>query len=259
MANSVATLAGLDSATFLRNTVNATPQPIAANPMMRPALPHLASAFEAGKKLAAASLQVRAASHAFDAMNVAVILVDARGGIIFVNGLAETILSRDGGLTADGIHIGGAGTPALRRLREAIAQCARLAAPPATIAPVLIAARDGGAALRVTFAPLRRSTIEPHASHAGLSEPVALLLIHDQEQHRRMMRRRLCERFSLTTAEAGVVMEVIEGGGRAGVARRLGVSVATVRTHLMRIFGKTGVRRQAELVRLALDSAPQLG
>ena len=67
------------------------------------------------------------------------------------------------------------------------------------------------------------------------------------------MRERLCGRYGLTTAEAGVVIEVIPGGGREDIARRLGVSVATVRTHLIRIFAKTGVRRQAELVRLVLD------
>jgi DNA-binding CsgD family transcriptional regulator len=36
------------------------------------------------------------------------------------------------------------------------------------------------------------------------------------------------------------------------VAERLGISFATARTHLSRIFEKTGVHRQAELVRLVL-------
>jgi DNA-binding CsgD family transcriptional regulator len=209
-------------------------------------------------KLAAASLQVRAASRAFDAMNVAVILVDAKGLIVFANGHAETFLSRDEGLTADGIHVGGTGTPTLRRLRRAIAQCARSAELRTTVAPVEIAAADGGATLHVTFTPLGRDAIDLHGSPVSLAEPVALLLIHDHEQQRSLMRQRLCRRFSLTAAEAGVVVEVIQGGSREDVARRLGVAVATVRTHLIRIFEKTGVRRQAELVRLALNGDPPL-
>jgi DNA-binding CsgD family transcriptional regulator len=36
------------------------------------------------------------------------------------------------------------------------------------------------------------------------------------------------------------------------MAASLGVSLATVRTHIRALFDKTGVRRQAELVRLAL-------
>ena len=221
--------------------------------VVRAALPHRAAA-KAEMTLAETSLQVRAASRAFDAMNVAVILVDAKARIIFANGFAETFLSRDDSLTADRIHIGGADTPTLRRLRRAIAQCAGPAALRAAVAPVEIAAADGSTSLRVMFTPLGRNTTDLHGPHVGLAEPVVLLLIHDREQQRSMMRQRLCERFGLTTAEAGVVMEVIQGGAREDMARRLGVSVATVRTHLIRIFEKTGARRQTELVRLALNS-----
>jgi DNA-binding CsgD family transcriptional regulator/PAS domain-containing protein len=223
----------------------------------RTVLPHIASALKAKTALAQANRQVRAASHAFDAMNVAVILVDAGARIVFANGRAEAFLSRDKALTADGVHVGGADTPTQRRLRRAIAQCAGMEPPWAAVAPVEIAA-DGGTSLQVTCTPLGRSTIDLHDSPLGLAEPVALLLIHDHAQQRQAMRQRLTARFGLTMAEAGVVMEVIEGGGREDVARRLGVSVATVRTHLMRIFQKTGVRRQAELVRLALNGDAQL-
>jgi len=40
------------------------------------------------------------------------------------------------------------------------------------------------------------------------------------------------------------------------VASRLGISLATARTHLAHVFDKTGTRRQAELVRLLLRSQP---
>ena len=149
------------------------------------ALPHLASALKASMKLAEASLQARAASHAFDAMNVAVVLVDARARIIFANGRAEIFLSRDNGLTTDGVHIGGADTPPQRGLRRAIAQCAGSVFPRAAVAPVEIAAADGSASLRVTFAPLGRNTIDLHHPHLGLAEPAALLLIHDHAQQRK--------------------------------------------------------------------------
>jgi DNA-binding CsgD family transcriptional regulator len=228
-------------------------QPDARAPApVRAAFPRRAADLSTRMKLAAASLQVRAASRAFDAMNVAVILVDAKGMIVFANGHAEIFLRRDDGLTADGIHVGGADTPTLRRLRRAIAQCARIADLRTTVAPVEVAAADGAASLHVTFTPLGRDTVD-HGSPVNLAEPVALLLIHDHEQQRSLMRQRFCRRFGLTTAEAGVAVEVIQGGSREDVARRLGVAVATVRTHLIRIFEKTGVRRQAELVRLALN------
>jgi DNA-binding CsgD family transcriptional regulator len=226
--------------------------------VVRMVLPHLTSALEAKMKLDEAQSQARMAAYAFEAMNVAVIMVDAKAKVTFANGLAEVYLSRGSSLTADGIHIGGAETPTLRRLHGAIAQCTGAASLRASIAPVVIAAPDGSAALRVTFIPLGRNAIDLHHSYIGLAQPVALLMVNDLAEQRRAMRARLSARFELTTAESGVVMEVIAGGDREEIARRLGVLVSTVRTHLTHIFEKTGVRRQSELVCLALDADLQL-
>lgn len=63
----------------------------------------------------------------------------------------------------------------------------------------------------------------------------------------------LPRRFGLTSAEADVALEILKGDGRDASAARLGISVTTVRAHLSHIFEKTGVRRQAELVRLLLE------
>jgi DNA-binding CsgD family transcriptional regulator len=49
-----------------------------------------------------------------------------------------------------------------------------------------------------------------------------------------------------------VLATVLEqGGGVRELAERLGISLATVKTHLNHIFAKTGTRRQADLLRLA--------
>jgi DNA-binding CsgD family transcriptional regulator len=219
--------------------------------VVRTTLPHLATALRNWKTLTKANLQVRAASHAFDALNVAVALVDAKGKIAFANGLADALLSRDNSLTENGIHIGGTRAPTLRRLRHAIAQCAAKA--PRPIKPIEINNHAGAPSLRVTITPLGPRMMDLHAP-VGLVEPVALVTIHDLERGRRVMGEQLSRRFRLTQAEAGVVMELIQGGGREDVARRLGISAATVATHLTHVFAKTGVRRQAELVRLAFDT-----
>lgn len=62
----------------------------------------------------------------------------------------------------------------------------------------------------------------------------------------------LRRRFGLTPAEARLALEMARGDGKQAAAERLGISYATARSHLSRIFDKTGVRRQAELVRLVL-------
>jgi DNA-binding CsgD family transcriptional regulator len=56
--------------------------------------------------------------------------------------------------------------------------------------------------------------------------------------------------YQLTAAEMRVLMAIVNIGGVPDVAPVLGVSEATVKTHLQHIFEKTGASRQADLVKL---------
>lgn len=58
--------------------------------------------------------------------------------------------------------------------------------------------------------------------------------------------------FDLTPTEARLTRHLVEGRTPAEAAVLLRIADATARTHLRRVFAKTGVRRQAELVRLLL-------
>jgi DNA-binding CsgD family transcriptional regulator len=60
----------------------------------------------------------------------------------------------------------------------------------------------------------------------------------------------LGRRHGLTRAEMRVAREIATGQGRAAAAQRLGIGEATLKSHLVHIYEKTGVTRQAELVRL---------
>jgi DNA-binding CsgD family transcriptional regulator len=61
------------------------------------------------------------------------------------------------------------------------------------------------------------------------------------------------ERFGLTAKEATVLQTVVEVGGVPQAADVLGLSPSTVRTHVTSIFDKSGVRRQADLIRLLME------
>lgn len=69
----------------------------------------------------------------------------------------------------------------------------------------------------------------------------------------------LAKRYRFTAAEMRVVMAIVEVGGVPEVARMLGISEATVKTHLHRVFSKTGAARQAELVKLVAGYLSPLG
>ena len=47
-----------------------------------------------------------------------------------------------------------------------------------------------------------------------------------------------------------MLLGIVEVGGAPEVAEALGIAPATVRSHLARLFEKTGVSRQADLVKL---------
>jgi DNA-binding CsgD family transcriptional regulator len=64
--------------------------------------------------------------------------------------------------------------------------------------------------------------------------------------------------FKLTPTELRVLLAIVEVGGVAKVAEALGVADSTVKTHLGRVFEKTGTTRQADLVKLVAAYASPL-
>jgi DNA-binding CsgD family transcriptional regulator/PAS domain-containing protein len=56
--------------------------------------------------------------------------------------------------------------------------------------------------------------------------------------------------FKLTPTELRVLLAIVDVGGIPEVAVRLGVAETTVKTHVKRLFEKTGKNRQADLVKL---------
>lgn len=61
--------------------------------------------------------------------------------------------------------------------------------------------------------------------------------------------------FSLTPAEARVFERIASGCSVIAAAASIGIGASTVKTHLLRIYDKVGVRRQAELVQVATSLA----
>ena len=64
--------------------------------------------------------------------------------------------------------------------------------------------------------------------------------------------------FKLTPTELRVLLAIVEVGGVPEVAAALGVAVTTIKTHLGRLFEKTGATRQADLVKLVAGYATPL-
>ena len=84
-------------------------------------------------------------------------------------------------------------------------------------------------------------------------QPMAVIFVNDPDKNNKPTVVQLREKFGLTPAEANFAVEILKGDGIQAAADRLSISRATARTHLARIFDKTGTRRQAELVGVLLS------
>ena len=80
----------------------------------------------------------------------------------------------------------------------------------------------------------------------------ALVFVHDPEDQVRPHLETCRILYDLTRAEATVAALVAGGKSVREIADEVGVREDTVRTHLKKIFDKTGTKRQAELVKLVL-------
>ncbi|WP_373291749.1 helix-turn-helix transcriptional regulator [Bradyrhizobium guangdongense] len=68
----------------------------------------------------------------------------------------------------------------------------------------------------------------------------------------------LAQLYGLTDAELRVLLGLMPGLSLKEVGKALGLGEPTVKTHLQRIFLKTGMSRQSELVRLLMAHTPPL-
>ena len=87
-------------------------------------------------------------------------------------------------------------------------------------------------------------------------EPRALVIVVDPARHPEPTNDLLRRVYGLTRAEAEIALRVSRGQGLKPISDEMSLSMATVKTHLQRVFAKTGSHRQAELVRLLMAITP---
>lgn len=224
---------------------------------MQTLMPHIITALQVGKRLAGLDLRAKAASDAIDRLDTGVILVDADATVLFANRMAEEQLARSDALDVKDGRLILCSASVNEGLRRAISDCTTISSKLFRSKHVIEAPRgDGRLPLRLTVSPLRPDAVEAALPALGHAFPGALIVIADPEKDRAVWKMRLRHEYGLTAAEAELAMEIMKGDGRDAAAARLGITVATVRTHLLHIFDKTGVRRQAELVHLLLGRSP---
>ncbi len=89
----------------------------------------------------------------------------------------------------------------------------------------------------------------------GMRDAAVLLFIVDPVNRAGIPMSWIMDGYGLTQAEAKVALAASSGLSIPETASRLGLSPNTIKTHLRRIFAKTGTNRQTELARLMASIA----
>lgn len=213
--------------------------------------PHLQRAVQINIKLARGELNQVASVEALNRIDEGVMFVDLNARIVFANFAAETFFAnRD--LRKDKGRLHGNSISETANLHAVIAKCAATGLRPGPGGHISLTRAPGRSPLSLLIAPL------PFESSCGIvaSRPMAIILVNDPDKNSKPDAAQLREKFGLTAAEAGFAVEISTGDGIQAAADRLSISRATARTHLSRIFDKTGTRRQAELVRVLISTRP---
>lgn len=187
-----------------------------------------------------------------DGLQQGFLLVDAAARLLFVNHAASTLLDARAGLRLEAGALSASNADDGRTLRGLVASC-DVAAGTGAGGEIALRRGAGRLPLDVLVTPIQPETAMATIPWTFPQRAVAIVLVSDPETAMQARVRCLRDRFGFTPAEAMFALEIAKGDGRQATADRLGITVGTARSHLSRIFDKTGVRHQAELVRLLLQ------
>jgi DNA-binding CsgD family transcriptional regulator len=210
-------------------------------------VPHIRRAVLIGKVIDLKTVEAAALADGLDTLSSGMFLVDATGRIVHANlsghlmvSEANVVRTLGGKLRAtdpaadqallDSFTAAGSGDTALGRKGIAVP----------------LTAGDGTRYVANVLPLTSGARRKAGASYAA----VATVFVHKAALDLPSPPEAIAKEFRLTPAELRVLFAIIEVGGVPEVARVLGTSESTVKTHLQHVFQKTGTARQVDLVKL---------
>jgi DNA-binding CsgD family transcriptional regulator/PAS domain-containing protein len=222
---------------------------------MRLIAPHIQRAVLISRVVDLKQVQAASLALAFDGLRAGVILVNAEGQVLHANAAAHAILGERQVLRVSGGRLASVDAGTDVDLRRILAAAALGDCDVVTTGIPLPAAMDVSEPYVAHVLPLVAGELRRVAAcHAA----TAAVFVHKAVLEAFSPPQAVAETFKLTLAELRVLFAIVEVGGVPEVAQVLGIAPSTVRTHLGRIYEKTGVARQADLVRLVAGFASPL-
>jgi DNA-binding CsgD family transcriptional regulator len=212
--------------------------------------PHLRRALLLGFRLDGYRALQGAAFHLLDRLSAGIVILDRGSGVVFSNSAARS-MALDGGP----LRLRNAGVttalPSHSHRLEKLIEAARRGMPAATMS---VPHPQDGRLFTVLVSSIRSRDID-RFSGLGMRDPAVMLVVTDALRPLDIPAEWIVDAYGLTRAEANVALVAASGATVPEVAHRLSVSPNTVKTHLRRVFAKTGVARQTELARLMASLA----
>jgi DNA-binding CsgD family transcriptional regulator/PAS domain-containing protein len=220
-------------------------------------IPHARRALLIGRTINLKQAETACFSDILDGLSAGVLLVDANARIVHANAAGNAMLGAADFLRTVGGRLVASDASINEALREILAasEAGDVVVGVKGIA-LPMSAHDGeryvAHVLPLTSGARRRTGLAYKAVAALFVRKAAVGTFSPPEV--------IGEMYKLTPTELRVLLAIVDIGGAPEVAAALGVAVTTIKTHLSRLFEKTGVGRQADLVKLVAGfSTPLAG
>jgi DNA-binding CsgD family transcriptional regulator/PAS domain-containing protein len=223
--------------------------------LFRSLIPHVCQALKIAEAIGLRTMRSEAFKATLDTLSVGIYLHDRQGRLIFMNHVAKCQIKAGNVLRIADNRLSSASAEARDALDRAIATACSDSAGQCPASIALPLQKNGAAGLIATVMALN------HGQYQSLATPFVAdcaVFVQDPRIAPLVPAEALARLFGLTPAERDVLLALADGRSPQGVAEVLGIALATVKSHLHKIFEKTGTSRQADLVRLVMGSSAQI-
>lgn len=231
----------------IRATANHGMLDDAARQRLAAVVPHLQRAVAIGRLFDRSKAAEVALTETLDHIEACVFLVGVHGRIVFANAPARAMLDEGRILREERQSLAAVIPETNRMLRDIFAAAEK--------GDASVGSR--GVAIPLSASPLDRwfAHVLPmtsgHRQQAGETHSaVAAVFVRKTSLENPTPLEAIAKLYRLTASEIRVLDAVLKVGSIKAMAEMLGISQATVKTHLHNVFGKTKTARQSDLVKL---------
>jgi DNA-binding CsgD family transcriptional regulator/PAS domain-containing protein len=211
-------------------------------------LPLLQCLLRMQDRIAELKRQRDTALHALDHLPWGVILVDHQGRQLAANRIAREVLAAGEGLSVQCNALRAALPEETTRLallvRQALSEATKETLEFSGAISITRPGRDRPLNVRVMPIRIESETLD--------DRPQAAIFVSDPDVRPHANERELRQLYALTASEARLAALLASGKSLDEASSAMGVTMNTARAYVKRVYNKTGVHRQSELIRILL-------